>query len=98
MSNYLYLHFHKANLLTAKYVLLIIFQLNVPLNLPQAKITNTADAQISIYDDVPIPLRIHDCSLNILVLMQSTGLVYICHYYFYQVYRIIDWHFWQGIN
>ncbi|XKL59454.1 hypothetical protein PGB90_000470 [Kerria lacca] len=58
--------------------------LNVPLNLPEAKVSNTSDVLLNVYDDIPIPLRIRDCSLNILILMQSSGIVYICHYYFYQ--------------
>ncbi len=83
-----------------KYILHHLLQLNVPLNLPQARTdsTGTSEAQINVYDDVPIPLRIHDCSLNILVLMQSTGIVYICHHYFYKVSSItLKFHIW-GIS
>ncbi|XP_065226070.1 protein pigeon isoform X2 [Planococcus citri] len=58
--------------------------LNIPLNLPEIKRVNSSDAQTNVYNDVPIPLRVHDFSQNIFVLMQSTGIVYICHYYFFQ--------------
>lgn len=46
---------------------------------------NAADNLQDAYDDVPVPLRVRDCSQNISVIMQSTGTVYICNYYFYQV-------------
>lgn len=37
------------------------------------------------YEDDPIPLRVHDCSLDLQVVCDTKGVVCICHHYLYQV-------------
>lgn len=56
-------------------------QLNIPLNLPHL----TTTTNCGIYEDDAVPLRIHDCSLDLVVLTDSNGFVCICHHYLYQV-------------
>lgn len=41
-----------------------------------------------LYEDDTVPLRIHDCSLDLMVITDSEGLVCICHHYLYQVIYI----------
>ncbi|GLH11423.1 Protein pigeon [Gryllus bimaculatus] len=59
--------------------------LNIPLNLPQ--LPNTSSMPCGGYEDDPIPLRIHDCSLDLQVVSDPKGLVCICHHYLYQPVR-----------
>ncbi|CAG9860216.1 unnamed protein product [Phyllotreta striolata] len=54
--------------------------LNIPLNLPHL---NTSDTSATYEDDV-IPLRVHDSSLDLIVVTSSNGCVCICHHYLYQ--------------
>nr|XP_023019414.1 protein pigeon [Leptinotarsa decemlineata] len=54
--------------------------LNIPLNLPHL---STSESCL-IYEDDAVPLRIHDCSLDLLVVTDSQGFVCICHHYLYQ--------------
>lgn len=56
--------------------------LNIPLNLPQ--LPNTSNMPCGGYEDDPIPLRIHDCSLDLQVVSDPKGIVCICHHYLYQ--------------
>ncbi|KAK6623966.1 hypothetical protein RUM44_010823 [Polyplax serrata] len=56
--------------------------LNIPLNLPS--IPKSTDASCQIYEDDPLPLRVHDCSLDLMVISDSCGTVCICHHYLYQ--------------
>lgn len=38
----------------------------------------------STYEDDPVPLRIHNCSLDLMVLTHPNGYVCVCHHYLYQ--------------
>lgn len=68
-------------------VLKITFlQLNIPLNLPLLPKAN--GSMCSSYEDDPIPLRVHDCSLDLTVVSDPRGIVCICHHYLYQVREI----------
>lgn len=58
------------------------FQLNIPLNLPQLPKTSVPCGG---YEDDPIPLRVHDCLLDLQVVCDPKGIVCICHHYLYQV-------------
>ncbi|XP_071443288.1 protein pigeon isoform X2 [Hetaerina americana] len=59
--------------------------LNIPLNLPSTPGGCNDATPCGIYeDDDPIPLRIHDCSLDLIVLSHPSGLICICHHYLYQ--------------
>ncbi|KAK9890377.1 hypothetical protein WA026_010470 [Henosepilachna vigintioctopunctata] len=55
--------------------------LNIPLNLPHASTVNNT---CNLYEDDAIPLRIHDCSLDLIVVTNEDGFVCICHHYLYQ--------------
>ncbi|XP_023721304.1 protein pigeon isoform X3 [Cryptotermes secundus] len=55
--------------------------LNIPLNLPQLSKTSVPCGG---YEDDPIPLRVHDCSLDLQVVCDTKGVVCICHHYLYQ--------------
>lgn len=55
--------------------------LNIPLNLPAAPVL---EATCRTYDDIPVPLKVHDCSLDVTVLSDDRGIVCICHHYIYQ--------------
>ncbi|XP_064215445.1 protein pigeon isoform X2 [Tribolium castaneum] len=55
--------------------------LNIPLNLPHL---STVSGNCGIYEDDSVPLRIHDCSLDLIVLTNSNGYVCVCHHYLYQ--------------
>ncbi|XP_066601212.1 protein pigeon isoform X2 [Prorops nasuta] len=54
--------------------------LNIPLNLPQL----TASSNCGTYEDDVIPLRVHDCSLDLIVVSDSKGMVCVCHHYLYR--------------
>lgn len=56
--------------------------LNIPLNLPL--LPKTKGTLCSLYEDDPIPLRVHDCSLDLTVVSDPRGIVCICHHYLYQ--------------
>lgn len=57
--------------------------LNIPLSLPQLPTSNTGPA-CGQYEDDPVPLRIHDCSLDLQIVSDSSGVVCICHHYLYK--------------
>ncbi|XP_067002929.2 protein pigeon [Anabrus simplex] len=56
--------------------------LNIPLNLPQ--LPKAMGMPCGAYEDDPIPLRVHDCSLDLQVVSDPRGVVCICHHYLYQ--------------
>nr|CAH7767241.1 unnamed protein product [Callosobruchus chinensis] len=62
--------------------------LNIPLNLPHLTVSTSS---CFIYEDDAIPLRIHDCSLDLIVLTDPSGIVCICHHYLYQpIQPVVD--------
>ncbi|XP_063973332.1 protein pigeon [Diachasmimorpha longicaudata] len=54
--------------------------LNIPLNLPQLPTSGSCGT----YEDDVIPLRVHDCSLDLIVISDSRGMVCVCHHYLYR--------------
>ncbi|XP_074113246.1 gamma-secretase activating protein pigeon [Cotesia typhae] len=54
--------------------------LNIPLNLPRPPSANNCGT----YEDDVIPLRVHDCSLDLIVISNSKGMICVCHHYLYR--------------
>ncbi|EFN88104.1 protein pigeon [Harpegnathos saltator] len=54
--------------------------LNIPLNLPQL----LTSSNCGTYEDDVIPLRVHDCSLDLIMVSDTKGMVCVCHHYLYR--------------
>lgn len=50
------------------------------MNLPQL----STSSNCGTYEDDVIPLRVHDCSLDLIVVSDSKGMVCVCHHYLYR--------------
>ncbi|XP_013191989.1 protein pigeon [Amyelois transitella] len=57
--------------------------LNIPLNLPHVP-SSSEGAACGAYEDDPVPLRIHDCSLDLQIVCDQRGILCICHHYLYK--------------
>lgn len=50
------------------------------MNLPNIPLTSS----VPVYEDDTIPLRIHDSSLNLIIVTDELGMLFVCHYCIYQ--------------
>ncbi|XP_049691979.2 protein pigeon isoform X2 [Helicoverpa armigera] len=57
--------------------------LNIPLSLPHVS-SSGEGAACGAYEDDPIPLRVHDCSLDLQIVCDQKGVLCICHHYLYK--------------
>ncbi|XP_052748858.1 protein pigeon [Galleria mellonella] len=57
--------------------------LNIPLSLPHVS-SSSEGAACGAYEDDPVPLRVHDCSLDLQIVCDQRGVLCICHHYLYK--------------
>ncbi|XP_030029163.2 protein pigeon isoform X1 [Manduca sexta] len=57
--------------------------MNIPLSLPNVS-SSSEGAACGAYEDDPIPLRVHDCSLDLQIVCDQRGILCICHHYLYK--------------
>ncbi|KAM3960865.1 LOW QUALITY PROTEIN: gamma-secretase activating protein pigeon [Aphomia sociella] len=57
--------------------------LNIPLSLPHVASTSEG-AACGAYEDDPVPMRVHDCSLDLQIVCDQRGILCICHHYLYK--------------
>ncbi|KAL4713891.1 hypothetical protein ACJJTC_015545 [Scirpophaga incertulas] len=57
--------------------------LNIPLSLPHVAGLGEG-AACGAYEDDPVPLRVHDCSVDLQILCDQRGVLCICHHYLYK--------------
>ncbi|XP_063394739.1 protein pigeon [Cydia fagiglandana] len=55
--------------------------LNIPLSLPHLHASSSA---CGAYEDDPVPLRIHDCSLDLSIACRAKGVLCVMHHYLYK--------------
>jgi hypothetical protein len=67
-------------------------QLNIPLSLPHVA-SSSEGAACGAYEDDPVPLRVHDCSIDLQILCDQRGVLCICHHYLYKVHYT-----WQAMQ
>ncbi|CAG9580990.1 unnamed protein product [Danaus chrysippus] len=58
--------------------------LNIPLSLPHVAGAHGAAAACGSYEDDPVPLRVHDCSLDLYIICDQRGMLCVCHHYLYK--------------
>ncbi|XP_073957981.1 gamma-secretase activating protein pigeon [Choristoneura fumiferana] len=54
--------------------------LNIPLSLPHLNAASACGA----YEDDPVPLRVHDCSLDLSIACRARGVLCVMHHYLYK--------------
>ncbi|XP_045504261.1 protein pigeon [Colias croceus] len=58
--------------------------LNIPLSLPHMPGAHGAASACGSYEDDPVPLRVHDCSLDLYIICDQRGMLCVCHHYLYK--------------
>ncbi|XP_041975765.1 protein pigeon [Aricia agestis] len=58
--------------------------LNIPLSLPHAGGGTGGAGACGSYEDDPVPLRVHDCGIDLYILCDQRGVLCVCHHYLYK--------------